>query len=137
MIILVIVVSKWFNSKRYIIYYIWRKGYYFQQPNHQQIQQRSISYGAHQLNNFDDKVITLQLGEEFTNGNSNKFNNRYRRQDAIGTPFCVTVDHQTAVDKTVTIRFRDTMLQERVDITKLRELILDKVNFRKLFSQLK
>jgi glycyl-tRNA synthetase len=39
---------------------------------------------------------------------------RYRRQDAIGTPFCITVDHQTLEDNTVTIRHRDTMAQERV-----------------------
>jgi hypothetical protein len=39
---------------------------------------------------------------------------RYRRMDALGTPFCVTVDHQTKEDNTVTIRHRDTMLQERV-----------------------
>ena len=62
---------------------------------------------------------------------------RYRRQDAIGTPFCVTVDHDTAADNTVTIRYRDTMLQERVEIGKLREIILKEVSFRKLFGQLK
>lgn len=62
---------------------------------------------------------------------------RYRRQDAIGTPFCVTVDHQTAEDNSVTIRFRDTMLQERVDISKLRGIIFEEVNFRNLFNQLK
>jgi glycyl-tRNA synthetase len=62
---------------------------------------------------------------------------RYRRQDAIGTPFCVTVDHQTAEDNTVTIRFRDTMLQERVEIDTLRDMILKQVNFRTLFNQLK
>jgi len=62
---------------------------------------------------------------------------RYRRQDAIGTPFCVTVDHQTATDNTVTIRYRDTMLQERVEIGQLREIILKQVSFRNLFNQLK
>ena len=44
--------------------------------------------------------------------------------DAIGTPFCVTVDHQTKEDNTVTIRHRDTMQQERVAIDKLREIVL-------------
>ena len=39
---------------------------------------------------------------------------RYRRMDAIGTPFCVTIDHQTKEDNTVTIRYRDTMQQERI-----------------------
>lgn len=48
---------------------------------------------------------------------------RYRRQDAIGTPFCVTVDHQTKEDQTVTIRYRDTMQQERIAINKIKELI--------------
>jgi glycyl-tRNA synthetase len=49
---------------------------------------------------------------------------RYRRMDAIGTPFCVTVDHQTKEDDTVTIRYRDTMLQERIPIEKVREIVL-------------
>jgi glycyl-tRNA synthetase len=42
---------------------------------------------------------------------------RYRRMDAIGTPFCVTIDHQTKEDMTVTIRHRDSMQQERVAIS--------------------
>jgi glycyl-tRNA synthetase len=45
---------------------------------------------------------------------------RYRRQDAIGTPFCITVDHQTLEDETVTIRHRDSMQQDRVKISELR-----------------
>lgn len=49
---------------------------------------------------------------------------RYRRQDAIGTPFCVTIDHQTKDDRTVTIRHRDSMTQERIPISEVRELIL-------------
>jgi glycyl-tRNA synthetase len=49
---------------------------------------------------------------------------RYRRMDALGTPFCVTVDHQTKEDNTVTIRHRDSMEQERVSIDKIKELIL-------------
>jgi len=48
---------------------------------------------------------------------------RYRRMDAIGTPFCVTVDHQTKEDNTVTIRYRDSMAQERVAISSIRQLI--------------
>ena len=61
---------------------------------------------------------------------------RYRRQDAIGTPFCVTVDHQTAQDNTVTIRYRDSMEQERVDISRLEEIISEKVSMRKLIENL-
>jgi glycyl-tRNA synthetase len=52
---------------------------------------------------------------------------RYRRQDAAGTPFCITVDHQTIEDNTVTIRDRDTMDQKRVKITDLCQIIDDKV----------
>jgi glycyl-tRNA synthetase len=48
---------------------------------------------------------------------------RYRRMDAIGTPFCVTIDHQTKEDNTVTIRYRDSMLQERIAIDKIREVV--------------
>jgi glycyl-tRNA synthetase len=55
---------------------------------------------------------------------------RYRRQDALGTPFCITVDHQTVEDKTVTIRHRDTMLQERVAITELKNIIDKDVSVR-------
>ena len=59
---------------------------------------------------------------------------RYRRQDAIGTPFCVTVDHQSLEDNTVTIRDRDTMQQERVAIADLYKIIGDKVNLRNLLT---
>jgi glycyl-tRNA synthetase len=48
---------------------------------------------------------------------------RYRRMDALGTPFCVTVDHQTKEDNTVTIRNRDTMKQERIPISKVKDLV--------------
>jgi glycyl-tRNA synthetase len=57
---------------------------------------------------------------------------RYRRQDAIGTPFSVTVDHQTLEDNTVTIRDRDTMEQIRVNVADLFSIIDQKVNMRKL-----
>jgi len=49
---------------------------------------------------------------------------RYRRQDAIGTPFCVTIDHQTKEDGTVTIRHRDTMVQERIKMDEIKNLVL-------------
>jgi glycyl-tRNA synthetase len=51
---------------------------------------------------------------------------RYRRQDAIGTPFCITIDHQTKEDQTVTIRYRDSMLQERIPLASVRDLIIEK-----------
>ena len=52
---------------------------------------------------------------------------RYRRMDAIGTPFCVTVDHQTKEDNTVTIRYRDTMQQERISLEKVREIVMKEI----------
>ena len=54
---------------------------------------------------------------------------RYRRQDAVGTPFCITVDHETKDNDTVTIRFRDSMKQERVKISDLKALISKEVSF--------
>ncbi|MEP6749515.1 MAG: glycine--tRNA ligase [Bacteroidota bacterium] len=48
---------------------------------------------------------------------------RYRRMDAIGTPFCVTIDHQTKEDNTVTIRYRDSMQQERIAISSIKQVI--------------
>ena len=57
---------------------------------------------------------------------------RYRRQDAIGTPYSVTVDHQTIEDHTVTIRDRDTMLQERILIAELPKIIEGKVTMKNL-----
>jgi glycyl-tRNA synthetase len=55
---------------------------------------------------------------------------RYRRQDALGTPFCITVDHQTLDDQTVTIRHRDSMKQDRVKISQLKGIIDDEVSMR-------
>ena len=56
---------------------------------------------------------------------------RYRRQDAIGTPMCVTVDNDTLVDNTVTVRDRDTMQQVRVPIDNLRNMIFDELKPKK------
>ncbi len=53
---------------------------------------------------------------------------RYRRMDAIGTPFCVTIDHQTKEDNTVTIRYRDTMTQERIALADVKKLVLGKIS---------
>jgi glycyl-tRNA synthetase len=61
---------------------------------------------------------------------------RYRRQDAIGTPYCITIDHQTIDDNTVTIRYRDTMLQERVGIAGLKDIIAEKVSIATLLKML-
>ncbi|QBQ39895.1 glycine--tRNA ligase [Sphingobacterium psychroaquaticum] len=61
---------------------------------------------------------------------------RYRRQDAIGTPYCITVDHQTLEDNTVTIRHRDSMEQERVNIADLSRIIGDLVGWNNLLEKL-
>ena len=61
---------------------------------------------------------------------------RYRRQDAIGTPYCITVDHDTLTDNCVTLRDRDTMEQTRVPISELRALIEDKVSITSLLKKL-
>jgi glycyl-tRNA synthetase len=55
---------------------------------------------------------------------------RYRRQDALGTPFCITVDHQTIEDQTVTIRHRDSMKQDRVAIADLKMIIENEVSMK-------
>lgn len=59
---------------------------------------------------------------------------RYRRQDAIGTPFCITVDHQSLEDNTVTIRHRDSMEQERVAIDELENMIAKLVSWKNILS---
>ena len=60
---------------------------------------------------------------------------RYRRQDAIGTPICVTVDHDTLSDNTVTVRYRDTMTQDRVPVENLHKIIADQVNINNLLRK--
>lgn len=52
---------------------------------------------------------------------------RYRRQDAIGTPYCITVDHQSLEDGTVTIRERDTMQQDRISVEKISGIIAERL----------
>ncbi|MBQ6777521.1 MAG: glycine--tRNA ligase [Paludibacteraceae bacterium] len=61
---------------------------------------------------------------------------RYRRQDAIGTPFCVTVDHDTLNDNCVTVRYRDTMAQDRIAIDDLHNLIAKAVNPKELYKKI-
>jgi glycyl-tRNA synthetase len=61
---------------------------------------------------------------------------RYRRQDAIGTPFCITIDHQTLEDNTVTVRYRDTLKQDRIATEKLPEIMGENVSLRRLLEKL-
>jgi glycyl-tRNA synthetase len=60
---------------------------------------------------------------------------RYRRQDALGTPYCITVDHQTLEDQTVTLRERDSMEQIRVAIKELPQLLDAKLNLKNWLTQ--
>ncbi len=59
---------------------------------------------------------------------------RYRRHDAIGTPFCITIDHDSLEDNAVTVRFRDTMEQKRVAISELSEIMDKEVNMKYLLK---
>jgi len=61
---------------------------------------------------------------------------RYRRQDAIGTPICITVDHQSLEDNTVTIRHRDSMEQERIPAADLKNYLEDLVGWKTLLKKL-
>ena len=61
---------------------------------------------------------------------------RYRRQDAIGTPFCITVDHESLNDNCVTVRDRDTMQQQRVPVSELKAMLDSKVNLNNLLRNL-
>ena len=61
---------------------------------------------------------------------------RYRRADANGTPFCITVDHDTLEDNMVTIRHRDTMEQQRVKISELKDIIAKEVSFKKWLAKM-
>lgn len=71
---------------------------------------------------------TLKLDHQCFYDEKDSIGKRYRRQDALGTPFSVTVDHQTLEDNTVTIRDRDTMEQERVAIDRLPQIVGEKVS---------
>jgi len=61
---------------------------------------------------------------------------RYRRQDAIGTPFCITIDYQTMEDNTITIRDRDTMTQDRISIAELPAYLKDRLSMESLLRKL-
>ncbi|YBU88809.1 MAG: glycine--tRNA ligase [Candidatus Walczuchella monophlebidarum] len=62
---------------------------------------------------------------------------RYRRQDAIGTPFCFTIDYESLRTNTLTVRYRDTMKQERLSIKELDKLLEEKVSMKKLLTECK
>ena len=61
---------------------------------------------------------------------------RYRRQDAIGTPLCITVDHDSFQDGCVTVRYRDSMRQDRVPVSEVRSLVEKEAGFRELYRKI-
>ncbi len=83
-----------------------------------------------QLNEKAKEVFTL-LSKTFsvTYDETGSIGKRYRRQDAIGTPYCITIDFDTINDESVTIRDRDTMEQIRIKISDLKNYIMEKVEF--------
>ena len=78
------------------------------------------------------KILQIDFNCQYEEKDS--IGKRYRRQDAIGTPYCITVDHQTLEDNTVTLRDRDTMTQERISVKKLHSIIAKKVNIAKYLA---
>lgn len=82
------------------------------------------------------RVIMDELKLEYTCFYEEKdaIGKRYRRQDALGTPFCITVDHDTLNDDTVTIRYRDTMQQERIPVSKIKDILRAELDWSKLLK---
>ena len=76
---------------------------------------------------------TLKLDFQCLYEEKDSIGKRYRRNDAIGTPFCITVDHETLEDEKVTLRDRDSMKQQRVSINNLSTIIDQKTNMKNLF----
>lgn len=78
----------------------------------------------------------LMLDHIVTYDEKDTVGRRYRRQDAIGTPYCITIDHDSLTDNSVTIRERDSMQQERVKIADLARILDEKVSLKSLLKQL-
>ena len=81
-------------------------------------------------------IDSLKFDYKVSYDEKDSIGKRYRRQDAIGTPYCITVDHQTLEDNCVTLRNRDTMEQERVAISELDHIIADRVSITSLLKTL-
>ena len=89
------------------------------------------------LPEFAQKVVDeIKYDFNYQYDEKDSIGKRYRRQDAIGTPFCVTIDHDSLNDNCVTVRDRDTMEQVRVPVAELRAMIDRKVNMSNLLRGL-
>lgn len=80
---------------------------------------------------FNDLKFEFQVQYE----DKDSIGKRYRRHDAIGTPFCITIDHDTATNNDVTVRFRDSMEQKRVKISELATLLREGTSMANLLKQ--
>lgn len=78
----------------------------------------------------------LKLDFNCTYDEKDAIGKRYRRQDAVGTPYCITIDHQTLEDNTVTIRDRDNLQQERINIADLHSRVSDLVSVTSLLKKI-
>ena len=81
-------------------------------------------------------IDTLKFDFKCQYDEKDSIGKRYRRQDEIGTPFCVTVDHDSLQDNMVTIRHRDTMEQQRVPIDQLAQIIGEQVSLKSLLKKI-
>ncbi|CAM3338250.1 glycine--tRNA ligase [Empedobacter stercoris] len=89
------------------------------------------------LPEFAEQIVKkLRLDYNVIYEEKDSIGKRYRRMDAIGTPFCITVDHDSLNDNSVTLRFRDTMEQKRVSVDDLAQIIDKEVNMKYLFEKL-
>ena len=84
------------------------------------------------------KDILMELKYDFNvvYDEKDSIGKRYRRQDAVGTPFCITIDHETLEDGCVTLRYRDSMKQDRVAIKDLYSIVSKEVSYAPLYKKL-
>ena len=80
------------------------------------------------------KALQLEFNVQYDEKDA--IGRKYRRQDSIGTPFSITVDHETLENNTVTIRNRDTMLQQRVDVVELVNIISKEASWKSILEKL-
>ena len=84
----------------------------------------------------NDLANQLKFDYNFQIDLKDSIGKRYRRQDAIGTPICITIDHQTKEDHTVTLRFRDSMKQERISLDAVEGILENELGWKKLLLNL-
>ena len=78
----------------------------------------------------------LKLDYDCNYDEKDSIGKRYRRQDAIGTPYCITIDHQSLEDDSITVRHRDTMEQERINLEDLEKEMASKLQIKHVLNQL-